>query len=160
MSKKSNKFVFIFSLMLLSLGFCQATDTWWNLSFKYRVPLQINETNGFNRTNDTIVQHISFVPAAYGTSETSNSLRLREWNGLVFLETPFHVYNLEMYNATHFLSADIVFMVTTTNNTGKEYYLYYDVEYKGDPPFYNVTMFRYYTFVEDTLHMISFSANN
>ena len=105
-------YIVLFLVFALSLNTCVAADTWWNMSFKYRVPLQINETNGFNRTNDTVVTHIEFSPAAYGTSETSNSLRLLEYNGSHELETPFHVYNLEMFNSTHFTGADIVFMVS------------------------------------------------
>ena len=120
------------------IGFGQPTNAeWWNTSWHYRMRLEINSTQ-YNRTDwpiERLMNFTDFVPS--GTFD-ENSTRVFEYlpNGSILYEVPSQFDKEDDYDASSNAMGTLAFIMngTTSPNTQRIYYVYYDVMENGAKP--------------------------
>jgi len=119
-------------------------DVWWNNTWNYRVKLDINSSY-YDRTDWPIEYDVNFTDFLsdlnkYQTLNIS-SIRVFEYNsaGDIIYEVPYQFDQDENYDATNNARATLIFFMngTTSANTKRHYYIYYDTVENGVKP--NVT---------------------
>jgi uncharacterized membrane protein len=136
-------FILIFSLYLIStrisgmfIGFGSPAGEfkWWNVSWHYRVRLEINATD-YNRTDWPIEQVINFTDLLPSGTFDENSTRVFEYNstGSILYEVPSQFDKDENFNASTNALGTLVFLMngTTQANEKRIFYVYYDTVENG-----------------------------
>ena len=95
---------------------------WWNLTYRYRIPIEVSEPGVLSRVYEPVKVTLVFNPAAHVNSirllyynETSNS-----WSDPL----PVQVVPIEK-NGDYITSATITFYANVSINEIKRYYIYY-----------------------------------
>jgi len=128
-------FILIFSLYFsiftgafIGFGSSQSND-WWNISYHYRIRLEINSTQ-YNRTDWPIEQQINFTDLLPSGTFDLNSTRVFEYSssGVRLYEVPSQFEQNENFSVTNSAVGTLVFLMngTTNANTNRTFYIYYD----------------------------------
>jgi uncharacterized membrane protein len=115
--------------MFIGFGQPAGEFKWWNVSWHYRVRLEINSTY-YNRTDWPIEQVINFTDLLPSGTFDENSTRVFEYNstGSILYEVPNQFDKDDNYNAISNARGIIVFLIngTTQSNAKRIFYVYYD----------------------------------
>jgi uncharacterized membrane protein len=120
--------------MFIGFGTPAGEFSWWNVSWHYRVRLEINSTQ-YNRTNWPIEQVINFTDLLPSGTFDENSTRIFEYNstGSILYEVPNQFDKDESYSSSNNALGTLVFLLndTTQPNTKRIFYVYYDTIENG-----------------------------
>ena len=120
------------------IGFGQPTNAeWWNTSWHYRMRLEVNSTS-YDRTDWPVERLINFTDLVpFGTFD-ENSTRIFEYDsgGSVLYEVPSQFDMEDDYDESSNAIGTVVFLMngTTSANTQRVYYVYYDIVENGAKP--------------------------
>lgn len=107
---------------------------WWNVSWHYRIRLEINSTQ-YSRTNWPIEQTMNFTDLVPSGSFDENSTRVFEYNsaGDILYEVPSQFDKDDNYDSSTNAIGTLVFLMngTTQANNKRIYYVYYDIIENG-----------------------------
>ena len=110
-----------------------STASWWNISWNYRLPVEINNTN-VTRKDKLIDVEINFSEILSddmmeeGIEFDPDSIRVIEWSNNGSIEIASQFDNATNYNATHNAVGTVSWIMndTTNQNTTRNYYVYFD----------------------------------
>ena len=138
----------IFSFfLLLSIAHAQSFE-WWNSSWHYRIPIEVNSTS-YERENAVIEVKINFTAELENLSAAKpfdeNSVRVVEYNssGSVICEIPSQFDKDKNYNASTNAFGIITWIMngTTPANQKRYYYIYFDtLENSKEQPNYTTNL--------------------
>lgn len=110
-----------------------ATAGWWNTTWKYRIPVEINTSN-MTRTNRLVELRVNFTEViedelgSTGSALDNRSVRVVEWKENSSHEIPSQAIMPEEYDSRYDALMDVLFIMNSTvaQNTTKNYYIYFD----------------------------------
>jgi len=109
-----------------------ATASWWNSSWHYRIPVDLNTTNS-SRRNELIELPVDFTTVItndlglVGKRFDENSTRVVEWHGNSSIEVISELDKDAGYDALSSATGVVRWILNgTSNNTVRRYYVYFD----------------------------------
>ncbi|MFH1641752.1 MAG: CARDB domain-containing protein [Nanoarchaeota archaeon] len=118
--------------IVLDIIMGNATASWWNTSWRFRVPVEINSTN-ITRKDKLIEQQINFtdllIDIGFGDQAfDQNSIRVIEWSDNISKEIFSQFDNSTRYNATSNAIGKVIWIMNSTTSSGfkRFYYIYFD----------------------------------
>nr|MDO8062864.1 carboxypeptidase-like regulatory domain-containing protein [Candidatus Freyrarchaeum guaymaensis] len=114
----------------------QDVPPWWNTTFKYRIPVNVNvaDTVGVSATVPVDV-YIDFTQLGYTCHK--DSIRIQYWNGSSWLASPglpYQVWN-QTLSGDNIQKATITFYANLTPHQTTTYYIYFNNEQVEPPSF-------------------------
>ncbi|MCD6477832.1 MAG: hypothetical protein J7K87_02410 [Candidatus Aenigmarchaeota archaeon] len=125
--------IFIGLLVFLNLQSNALAAEWWNSTWYYRIPIEINSTS-YDREDWPIEYNINFTSILENLNVSDdfdeNSTRVFEYNssGSLLYEVPSQFDEADNFNASNNAVGKVVFLMngTTPSNTKRYYYIYFD----------------------------------
>jgi uncharacterized membrane protein len=115
--------------MFIGFGSPTSEFVWWNVSWHYRMKLEVNATQ-YDRADWPIERAINFTDLLPSGTFDENSTRIFEYytNGSIIYEVPSQFDRDDGYNAVSNALGMLVFSLngTTPSNTKRIFYVYYD----------------------------------
>jgi len=96
-------------------------SSWWNENFDSRIEIDITEPNIKDRESEPIDVYFTFSDEKCHL----NSTRIVYFDGDLQSEVPSQVWNITDWGNDYIKSCSITFLVSISQNTVKNYYLYY-----------------------------------
>ncbi|HDJ96474.1 MAG TPA: hypothetical protein ENG45_00175, partial [Candidatus Aenigmarchaeota archaeon] len=126
-------FFFLNFLLLLASNTYDKSFEWWNSTWHYRIPVEINSTT-YERENEVIEIKINFTEELENLDVVKdfdeNSVRVVEYNssGSVLYEVPSQFDKEENYNASTNAIGTVTWIMngTTSANQRRHYFIYFD----------------------------------
>ncbi len=133
---------------------------WWNNTWNYRIKIAV-DNGDYNLTNWPVERDVNFtdILRQFGASGTFdyNSTRLLEYNatGGVMHELPSQFDNCTDYDASGNAAGTVAFIMngTTEGNTGRVFYLYFDILENGAKEYVNYPTNLTYAWSGDEIHV-------
>ncbi|MFH1228912.1 MAG: NEW3 domain-containing protein [Candidatus Aenigmatarchaeota archaeon] len=115
--------------MFIGWGTPSGDFDWWNVSWHYRIRLEINST-GYDRVGWPIEKEINFTDLLPSGTFDENSTRIYEYNstGGLMYEVPSQFDRYDSYDSSSNAVGTLAFIMngTTQVNTKRIFYVYYD----------------------------------
>ncbi|MFX1384703.1 MAG: LamG domain-containing protein, partial [Promethearchaeota archaeon] len=114
-----------------NVGYKYNISTWWNTTYKYRIGLEVENTEGFDRYQPVDV-YLSFRPEEFyegtGRLVSCNSTGNNYAGDVLWSDPlPVQVWNESKYSGTDYIhNCTITFIVNVSANSNITYFLYYN----------------------------------
>jgi len=126
-------FIFVGFLIFLSIPTSVMAAEWWNSSWYYRIPIEVNTTE-YSREDWPIEYYVNFTSILEGLGVSddfdANSTRVFEYNstGSLLYEVTSQFDEENNFDSSNNAVGTVVFLMngTTPSNTKRYYYIYFD----------------------------------
>jgi uncharacterized membrane protein len=131
--------------MFVGFGSPRGEFEWWNVSWRYRVRLEIN-SSGYSREDWPIEYRVNFTDLLPLGTFDENSTRVVEYSssGQILYELPSQFDKDDSFDASNNAFGTLVFLMngTTQANQKRIFYLYYDTVENGvkEKPSYTTSL--------------------